>query len=65
MNYIIFASEANRPDPKLAIPIAGDDAEAVQVAPIWCATPASIRWWSASSPMRSRFQRGGRVMARQ
>ena len=25
-------SEANRPDPKLAIPIAGDDAEAVQVA---------------------------------
>jgi 8-hydroxy-5-deazaflavin:NADPH oxidoreductase len=32
MSYKIFASEANRPDPKLAIPIAGDDAEAVQVA---------------------------------
>ena len=32
LNYRIFASEANRPDPKLAIPIAGDDAEAVQVA---------------------------------
>ena len=30
LNYKIFASEANRPDPKLAIPIAGDDAEAVQ-----------------------------------
>ena len=32
LNYMIFASEANRPDPKLAIPIAGDDAEAVKVA---------------------------------
>jgi predicted dinucleotide-binding enzyme len=32
MSYTIFAREANRPDPKLAIPIAGDDAEAVQVA---------------------------------
>jgi hypothetical protein len=31
-NYKIFASEANRPDPKLGIPIAGDDSEAVQVA---------------------------------
>ncbi len=28
----IFASEANRPDPKLAVPIAGDDDEAVRVA---------------------------------
>jgi predicted dinucleotide-binding enzyme len=32
LNYKIFASEANRPDPKLAIPIAGDDPEAVQTA---------------------------------
>jgi len=32
INYKIFASEANRPDPKLAVPIAGDDAQAVQVA---------------------------------
>lgn len=32
MNYKIFESEANRPDPKLAIPIAGDDQQAVQVA---------------------------------
>jgi len=30
--YMIFAREANRPDPKLAIPIAGDDPEAVRVA---------------------------------
>ncbi len=32
MSYMIFAREANRPDPKLAIPIAGDDPEAVTVA---------------------------------
>lgn len=32
LGYMIFAREANRPDPKLAIPIAGDDAEAIQVA---------------------------------
>jgi len=31
MNYKVFAKEANRPDPKLAIPIAGDDAEALKV----------------------------------
>jgi 8-hydroxy-5-deazaflavin:NADPH oxidoreductase len=32
LNYKIFEGEANRPDPKLAVPIAGDDPEAVQVA---------------------------------
>jgi 8-hydroxy-5-deazaflavin:NADPH oxidoreductase len=32
MSYTIFAREANRPDPKLAIPIAGDDGEALTVA---------------------------------
>jgi predicted dinucleotide-binding enzyme len=32
MSYMTFANEAHRPDPKLAIPIAGDDAQAVQVA---------------------------------
>jgi len=32
MSYKIFANEANRADPKLAVPIAGDDAEAVEVA---------------------------------
>ncbi len=31
-SYKIFASEANRADPKLAVPIAGDDPEAVKVA---------------------------------
>jgi predicted dinucleotide-binding enzyme len=32
MSYMIFAREANRPAPRLAIPIAGDDGEAVKVA---------------------------------
>lgn len=32
MSYRTFASEANRAAPRLAIPIAGDDAEAVKVA---------------------------------
>jgi len=32
MSYMIFGREANRPDPKLAIPIAGDDEQAVQIA---------------------------------
>jgi hypothetical protein len=32
MSYMIFAREANRSDPKLAVPIAGDDADAVKIA---------------------------------
>jgi predicted dinucleotide-binding enzyme len=32
MSYMIFAREANRPPPRLAVPIAGDDPEAVKVA---------------------------------
>lgn len=32
LSYMIFEREANRPAPRLAIPIAGDDQEAVQVA---------------------------------
>ena len=32
MSYMVFAREANRPDPKLAIPIAGDDQQALQAA---------------------------------
>ena len=32
MSYMTFAKEANRPSPRLAIPIAGDDPEAVRVA---------------------------------
>jgi hypothetical protein len=32
LGYTIFAHEANRPAPRLAVPIAGDDQEAVQLA---------------------------------
>ena len=32
MSYTIFAREANRPEPRLAVPIAGDDPQAVTVA---------------------------------
>jgi predicted dinucleotide-binding enzyme len=32
LSYMIFAREANRPSPRLAVPIAGDDQEALQVA---------------------------------
>jgi predicted dinucleotide-binding enzyme len=32
LSYLILAREANRPDPRLAIPTAGDDPEAMQVA---------------------------------
>ena len=32
MSYAIFAREANRPDPKLAIPIAADDPKALEIA---------------------------------
>lgn len=32
MSYATFAREAHRPDPKLAIPIAGDDPQALQTA---------------------------------
>jgi len=32
MSYTIFAREANRPEPRMAVPIAGDDPEAVKIA---------------------------------
>jgi 8-hydroxy-5-deazaflavin:NADPH oxidoreductase len=32
LSYMIFAREANRPDPKLAVPIAGDDVDALSSA---------------------------------
>ena len=59
MSYMIFAREANRADPKLAVPIAGDDAEAVQIA-------AGLVRDAGFDPVvvgkltdASRFQRGG------
>ena len=32
MGYTIFAKEAGRPDPRMAVPIAGDDKDAMQIA---------------------------------
>ena len=59
INYKILASEANRPDPRLAMPIAGDDPQAVQVA-------AELVRDAGFDPVvvgklkdASRFQRGG------
>ena len=59
LSYMIFAHEANRPDPKLAVPIAGDDPEAVRVA-------ASLVRDAGFDPVgvgkladARRFQRGG------
>ena len=59
ISYLILAREANRPDPRLPIPIAGDDAAAVRVAgglvrdagfePVVVGTLTEAR----------RFQRGG------
>jgi predicted dinucleotide-binding enzyme len=59
MSYMIFAREANRPEPKLAIPIAGDDAAALQ-------TGAALVREAGFEPVivgkltdARRFQRGG------
>jgi 8-hydroxy-5-deazaflavin:NADPH oxidoreductase len=59
LSYMIFAREANRPDPKLAVPIAGDDSEAVRVS-------ASLVRDAGFDPVvvgkladANRFQRGG------
>jgi len=59
LSYMVFAREANRPDPKLAVPIAGDDPEAVRVA-------ASLVSDAGFDPVlvgkladARRFQRGG------
>jgi 8-hydroxy-5-deazaflavin:NADPH oxidoreductase len=58
LSYMIFEREANRPAPRLAVPIAGDDAEAVRVA-------ASLVRDAGFDPVEvgkltdaSRFQRG-------
>jgi predicted dinucleotide-binding enzyme len=59
LSYAIFAREANRSGPRLAVPIAGDDPEAVQVA-------ADLVREAGFDPLvvgklkdASRFQRGG------
>jgi hypothetical protein len=58
MNYAIFAREAHRPDPKLAIPIAGDDAEAVKVASALVRDAGFDPVMVGNLKDASRFQRG-------
>jgi len=59
LGYTIFAREANRPDPKLAVPIAGDDAEALQVASSLVRDAGFDPVVAGSLADARRFQRGG------
>jgi 8-hydroxy-5-deazaflavin:NADPH oxidoreductase len=59
LNYKIFATEANRPDPKLAVPIAGDDPEAVQTAVGLVRDAGFDPVVVGKLADASRFQRGG------
>ena len=57
MSYMTFAREANRPDPKLAIPIASDDRRPSKSRRAWYAMRGLIRLMSEAGRCR-RFQRG-------
>jgi predicted dinucleotide-binding enzyme len=59
LNYKIFASEANRPAPRLAVPIAGDDPEAVQTAAALVRDAGFDPVVVGKLADASRFQRGG------
>ena len=59
LNYKIFASEANRPDPKLAVPIAGDDPEAVKTAAALVRDAGFDPVVVGKLADATRFQRGG------
>jgi 8-hydroxy-5-deazaflavin:NADPH oxidoreductase len=59
MSYMIFAREANRPDPRLAIPIAGDDPQAVQTAAALVRDAGFDPVVVGKLADASRFQRGG------
>ena len=59
LNYMIFAREANRADPRLAVPIAGDDPEAVQVAADLVRDAGFDPVLVGKLKDASRFQRGG------
>lgn len=59
MSYMIFAREANRPPPRLAIPIAGDDPEAVRVASRLVADAGFDPVVVGQLADARRFQRGG------
>jgi hypothetical protein len=58
LSYTIFATEANRPAPRLAVPIAGDDQEAVQTAARLVNDAGFDPVVVGKLPDASRFQRG-------
>jgi 8-hydroxy-5-deazaflavin:NADPH oxidoreductase len=59
LSYMIFAREANRPDPKLAVPIANDDPEAVRVAATLVSDAGFDPVLVGKLADARRFQRGG------
>lgn len=59
VSYKIFANEANRAGPKLAVPIAGDDGQAVQVAAALVRDAGFDPVIVGTLKDASRFQRGG------
>jgi len=59
LSYAILAREANRAEPRLAIPIAGDDAEAVRVAQILVRDAGFAPVLVGKLADARRFQRGG------
>ena len=58
LNYAIFAREANRPDPRIAVPIAGDDPEAMKVAAVLVRDAGFDPVVVGKLADASRFQRG-------
>ncbi len=59
LSYMILGREANRPDPRLAIPIAGDDPKAVQVATELVRDAGFEPVVVGKLAAASRFQQGG------
>ena len=59
LSYAILAREANRAEPRLAIPIAGDDARAMQVASMLVRDAGFEPVVVGKLSDATRFQRGG------
>src|SRR5258706_6040309 len=59
LSYMIFEREANRPAPRLAVPIAGDDQEAVQVAAGVGGGCGVVAGGGGRAGAAARFPRGG------
>jgi hypothetical protein len=59
LSYMILAREANRPPPRLAIPIAGDDPEAVKVTSALVSDAGFEPVVVGGLATASQFQRGG------